>query len=372
MTGHELISEIVRFIRRYCVVSEAQALTVALWALNTWVYERFNAVPYLEIWATHKRGGKSTLAECLSMLSRGGRTLATVRTLQMVRLIEATDGAYVPFIDEAERFWQGTLGDDRAILATGYQRGAVHEIEQKGSVAQYRTFSPKAFMLIGNLHDVIRDRCISIKLERAVPAASLTTEHEAAKLEANALVKRWQTMLATATTSMDVIPTEAEPRFKVIDPVWLTNPRDRQIWLPLFTLAGAMKLHKADIELLQRASVDLSVLKTLPPVRYHQIQEEQLADDTPAVEALVRDVWSVLRDDEKAVATVDLLERLYAIPIAPWRSFGINGLSAAQLSDMLARYAVKPTAIRFGKSKKGDNTNVMKGYKAAELRAIKL
>jgi hypothetical protein len=168
-----------------------------------------------------------------------------------------------------------------------------------------------------------------------------------------------------------VIPTEGEPRFKPVDPVWLTSPRDRELWLPLFSLAHALKLHKDEIGLLRRASVDLSWLKTQPAVRYHQIQEESVGSDTPAVEALVRDVWAVLGENEKHVATVDLLDRLYRLDTAPWRMFGVNGLTAEQLAAMFDRFGIGPVAIRLGKGNKG-NANVAKGYKVAELRGIKL
>src|SRR4051812_42666128 len=108
LSGQQLIDRMTAFVSRYVHLSNAQALTVVLWALNTWVYDRFYAVPYLEVWALHKRSGKSTLAEVLAAFSRGGVVLSTVRTISMVKIIEAKQGHYTPFMEEAERFWKGT------------------------------------------------------------------------------------------------------------------------------------------------------------------------------------------------------------------------------------------------------------------------
>lgn len=371
MTGQDVINRMVRLLKRYVVLSDAQALTCALWALNTWLYERFPAVPYLEIWAMHKRSGKTTLAEILKELSRGGSILATVRVLQMVRLIEAKEGAYVPFIEEAERFNAGSLGDQRAILATGYRKGAVHEVgDNKGGALQFRTFCPKAFVLIGNVHEILRDRCISMKLERGTPAHSWMLERTEAERECVEIIEDWKQLLKTAKTSMDVVLTaDGAARFPNVDPSWLQSPRDREIWTPLFSVAAAMRLHKDSMGLLKRASMDLSYLKTLPNVKYHASQEEPVAADANAAEAIIRDAVTVMRDGEKGISSVHLLKRLHDIDEGPWRVFAGEGLNERSMAALLARWNVEPGSIRLGKGKSGDNSNVVKGYKLDDLKA---
>lgn len=363
MTGQELVERWAALIARYVQVSKGQALVLALWALNTWVYERFPVTPYLEIWAMHKRSGKSTLAEILSLLSRGGRVLATVRVLSMVKLIEAKEGAYVPFIEEAERFEKGNLGDERSILASGYRRGAKHELEK----ADYRTFSPKAFVLIGNVHDILRDRCISIKLERGTPASNWTLERYTAEAEIDDLIVAWRDV---AKHSLDVIKTDDGPRFKLVDPDWLTSARDREIWTPLFSLAHALKLHKDTLEVLQRASVDLSILKSLPPVKYHPAQEEHVSDDANAAEAVLRDIRNVIKPGEVFIPTEQVVDRLHAIPTAPWRAWRGDGLNAITLAALMERFGLKPEVARVGKGRKDSKT--VRGYKVKQLQDVKL
>lgn len=361
MTGQQLIEKWVAFLRRYVALSEGQALVCVLWVLNTYVYERFPVTPYLEIWAMGKRSGKSTLAEIMALMCRGGRVLATIRVLSMVKLIEAKEGAYVPFIEEAERFAKANLGDERSIIASGYRRGAVHELEK----ASYRTFCPKAFVLIGNVHEIIRDRCISLKLERATPEHNWTLERYTAESEIDDLIVAYRELAKSG--QMDVIKTDDGPRFHPVDPAWLTSARDREIWTPLFSLAHALRLGKATMETLQRASVDLSILKTLPAVVYHPSQEEQVGDDQNAADAVLRDLLSVLKPGEAFITSADAVTRLHGIATAPWRAWRGDGLNALTLSALLQRFGIESANQRVGKGRKAA---VLKAYKVADLRRV--
>lgn len=364
MTGQQLIERWAALIKRYVALTDGQALVLALWALNTWVYERFHVTPYLEIWAMHKRSGKSTLAEILSLLCNGGRVLATVRVLSMVKLIEAKEGHYVPFIEEAERFKSASLGDERSILASGYRRGAFHELEK----AKYRTFCPKAFVLIGNVHEILRDRCISMKLERATPPHNWTLDRVTAEAEIDDLIVAWREVAKSGV--LNVIKTDDGPRFHMIDPAWLPSARDREIWTPLFSLAGALRLNAGTMETLQRASVDLSILKTLPPVEYHPAQEERVSDDANAAESVLKDLIGVLAEGEQFIGTAEALKRLHGISIAPWRAWRGDGLNEITLAALLQRFGIEPVMGQVGKGRKGRQT--MRGYKVAHLKAIKL
>lgn len=339
MTGQQLIERMVALLRHYVAMTEGQALVAALWALNTWTYERFAAVPYLEIWAMHKRSGKSTLAEILCALSRGGRVLATARVLAMVRMIEGTEGHYVPFLEESERFWRGGLGDERSILATGYRKGAQHEVMGKTGIERFRTFCPKAFVLIGNVHDILRDRCISLKMDRSTPKGNWTLDRVAGEAEAMAIIEAWKDVARTVTGP-----------FPIVDPDWLTSSRDREIWSPLFSLAAVLKLHKATLELLVRTSVDMAALKQLPAVKYSPSQDEPVGDDGNAAEAVLRDVRLCLQAGETRVTTDELLRRLHAIDTAPWRSWRGNGLDSIALAALLVRFGIEGEQWTVGKS----------------------
>lgn len=367
MTGQQLVEKWMAFMRRYVAMTEAQALVCVLWAMHTYVYERFYAVPYLEIWAEHKRSGKSTLASILSQFSRGGRVLTTVRVLSMVKVAESKEGAYVPFMEEAERFNKATLGDERGILASGYQRGAVHELEK----ASYPTFFPKAFVLIGNVHNVIRDRCISIKLGRQAPSRSWTNERYIAEAEVADLVIAMRDVFKSGAVSV-VRTADGAVRFELIDPVWLMSDRDREIWTPLFTLAHALRLNKETLALLTRASVDLSQLKTLPEVVYHPSQGELVEDDQNAADAVLRDLHAVLPEGVKFIPSADVVKLLQDIDTAPWRGWRGDGINAVSLAALLGRFGIHPAPGRVGKVPGGKgrkDTKTVQGYQVADIIA---
>lgn len=351
MTGQQLIDRMVRFLRHYVNMTDGQALVAAIWVLNTWTYEKFAAVPYLEIWARHKRSGKSTLAEMLCAMARGGRVLATVRVLSMVKLIEANDGHYVPFIEEAERFDKGTLGDERAILASGYRKGAFHEVGKE----KFRTFCPKAFVLIGNVHDILRDRCIEMEMSRGVPAGNWTLDRIAGEDEASAIVEAW----------LDLGKRSITGPLAVLDPNWLISSRDREIWSPIFSLAALLRLDKPTMSLLTRASVDLCTLKTQPRVRYQISQDEIVGDDSDAASAVLRDVVTAMGADP-FVRTEDLLQRLHDIDTAGWRTWHGVGLDAISLAALLVRFGVEPEVGRVGKGRKDSKT--FRGYKLSAIQ----
>lgn len=363
MTGQELILRMAAWLRTYVVISEAQALVCALWAANTWTYQRFSATPYLEIMAETKRSGKTTLGECLGLLSQNPKMFATIRPLTIVRMIEALEGRVTVFIDEAEKLGSATLNETRTMLATGYRKGQMHAVSVGSKFQEFPTFCPKAFMLIGNVQDVIRDRCIPIYLERGRPEVMFTNYRETAEEQAGEMVA------ALADIRKTWRDKDMNLHIPMVDPVWLQSPRDREIWTPLFSIASALGLHKPTMELLQAASVDFSSLKTLPRREYHSAQDEAQQDDTDAAAFVLRDLQSIYREGETGLATAAVIERLRAIPTSPWRTWRGDGLNEHTLAALLSRYGIQP--VQFRMPGKGRSANPVRGYRHADVMKAK-
>jgi hypothetical protein len=81
--GTDLLDEIVRYVRRYVVMSPAQADVVALWTAHTYAIGAAETTPYLHIAAPTRRSGKTRLLEVLeALVSRpiraGGTTEAAL------------------------------------------------------------------------------------------------------------------------------------------------------------------------------------------------------------------------------------------------------------------------------------------------------
>lgn len=361
MTGQNLIERWIAFVRRYVVLTEQQALVVALWAINTYVYEHFPAVPFLEIAATTKRSGKTTLLNVLRMLCRGGEQFAIVRILTVLRMIEAFEGRITVLIDEAEQFSRPSLGELRSGVATGYQAGAQHAISVGKGFQRFRTFAPWAFAQIGNVHDVLRDRCIEIELERAKPERVLSEWDLTAKAEAQELIVE---LLNYAQTKAK----DGKLHIPVLPADWLSG-RERQLWTPLVSVAAWLGVHADTMKQLQVASVDLGLLKTLPAKVWHSAQDEEDAEERDMAERALRDLKAIYAQGETFVGSSVAVERMRALPTAPWRAWRGKGLNEILLSALLARYRVAPVSARV--KGKGRTVNAVRGYRLADLNAAK-
>lgn len=353
LTGQQVIERWIGFLRRYLHISDAQALVMALWAIHTWLFEKFGSTPYLEVYAPNKGMGKTRVLEALELLVRGAERMPTARIAPIVRLIHEHQGKCTLLIDEAEKLAQGAINETRSALAAGYRRGSTHPVTTAQGVVRFPTFCPKAFALIGNIQPILRDRSIPILLQRGKPDADLLAEYAQATEAAEALkAELFKFSQQTGAFS--------HPAIEI--PEWLYG-RDAEIWTPLFAIARAMGLHKDTLEALTAASVDLSALKELDALPSRPTVAEDQGDiELQAAERLLKDVAAIVQPGDKAIPTEELLTRLRAVPTAPWRSWRGKGLDAIVLSALLSRYRLTPENVRIGK-------RVVKGYKVTEINA---
>jgi len=342
----------MQWFRGFVGLTEQQALVVSLWALHTWCYERFTSTPYLEITATTKRSGKTTLMEAIALVSRQSQLFATVRMLTVVRLIEALEGRLTLGFDEAERLSSAALGDTRSMLAVGYRKGQMHAVASGSKIQKFATFCPKMFSLIGNLTGVLRDRSIPIEMMRSKPVRDFQADRPSAEAEAAALVDEWQRIAAR----LDRIP--------VVAPEWLDG-RERELWTPLVSLAAALGLHKQTQDMLIAASVDFGVLKTLPAKQWHSAQDETDAEERDAASRCLADLRSIVAADERAIPSAVAVERLRGITTAPWRAYKGVGLNENTLAALLSRYGIAPGVVSIGKGRKGRKQ--YRGYTVADI-----
>lgn len=360
-TGQHVIDKWIAFIRTYAYLTDGQALVIALWAIHTWLYERFAAIPYLEIVATAKQSGKSTVLHLLKMLCSGQPDIRLViRVLSIVRDIEAANGKTTILIDEAESLGSGNLGETRQMMAGSYLEGAKHSVYVGRKRQTFRTFAPYAFAQIGNVHDVLRDRCIEIELERHAPTLYLSEHRAEAREQADACISALVSYSRQAGTG---------ERIPIVAPDWLRT-REREIWTPILSIAHWLKLHADTMRLLQETSTDLALLKTLPAKRHYSLQDETDAEDRSMAERVLADIRSVLPLTEPVIASTTLVDRLRAIPTAPWRKWRGTGLDETVLAALLSRYGISPDRVQFGKGRKGRTQ--ARGYRSRDLHAVKL
>ena len=172
--GAALLSGIASFIQRYVSIAPALADTVALWIVVTWIHDRLEISPFLNVTSATKRCGKSLLLEVLGELVHhplpvGGRVTSSAlfRTIEM--------HAPAMLLDEADTFF----GDDdelRGVVNGSQRRNSAYVMRCVGDDYEPRrfvTWCPKAIAGIGGLPDTVLDRSIVARLTRRPPGVSL-------------------------------------------------------------------------------------------------------------------------------------------------------------------------------------------------------
>jgi hypothetical protein len=140
----EILKEIQTFIHKYLDISEVFEQIATYYVLFTWMFDRFNEVPYLRAIGDFG-SGKSRFLQAIGILCYkpvfvGGATTPS----PIFRIINEVKGTLI--IDEADFKFSDMTSEIVKILNTGYQQGMpVLRSEGKGTfeVKAYDVFCPK-------------------------------------------------------------------------------------------------------------------------------------------------------------------------------------------------------------------------------------
>ncbi|TAN36364.1 hypothetical protein EPN27_01820 [Patescibacteria group bacterium] len=140
----EILKEIQTFIHKYLDVSEVFEQIATYYVLFTWMFDRFNEVPYLRAIGDFGSGKSRFLQAigtlCYKPVFTGGATTPS----PIFRIINEVKGTLI--IDEADFKFSDMTSEIVKILNTGYQKGMpVLRSEGKGTfeVKAYDVFCPK-------------------------------------------------------------------------------------------------------------------------------------------------------------------------------------------------------------------------------------
>jgi len=144
LNEEEILAEIKSYIHKYLDISEVFEQIATYYVLFTWLYDRFNEVPYLRAIGDFG-SGKSRFIQAIGILCykpmfTGGATTPS----PIFRIIDQVRGTLV--IDEADFKFSDMTSEIIKILNTGYQKGMpVLRSEGKGvfEVKAYDVFCPK-------------------------------------------------------------------------------------------------------------------------------------------------------------------------------------------------------------------------------------
>ena len=352
LDGPELLRETVKLITCYVDMSEAQAVTVALWLPYSWLHPLWDVSTFLAITSATKRCGKSLLLEVIEEfaprpLNLGGHTTSAA----LFRTIEE----YGPTIllDEADTY----LGDDNDLrgLINGSQRRSsaqalrMVKVGDNWKSACFGTFCPKVIAGIGSLPGTIRDRSLRLELlRRAADTPEMPYWGDRDKDETKAIrqkMTRW---------TQDNAALVHRPRPDVHFPSGL-HDRARDAWTPLLSIAERAGGEWAgDCGRAWRACEAITAATK---------------DETDYAEMLLADIRQVFHDagdppslptdsseDHYAPHEHAILPALIEMVGRPWSEYSRNRpLSPRGLARLLSRFKISPSTIRLasGSTRRG-------------------
>jgi len=331
------------------LLDPSYALVISLWLAATHVFSAFDAFPYLVVTSTTKRSGKTRLLEVMSFVASNSRLLANISPAALYRTVHAEKPTLL--IDESEMF-SSAKGESRGLLNTGYRRGQT----VKRHDGDFETYCPKAFALIGDVHDTLRDRSVVIQMRRGEPTRRFV--YAAAEEEGASLREK----LSAAISSKAQEIAEAVGSFEGLPFLF---DRDEEIWTPLFILCRLFCPERLDE--LKRAAADISAAKTARPRKYLELgEEEDEAQEREYAIRLLRDMVDITVDREQ-ITTQEAIAKLREIPTSPWRRFRGDGLKdgiegGMVIARLLSPFGVKPKTLKIAAE-----GSTAKGYKRRAL-----
>ena len=342
--GAALLSGIASFITRYVSIVPELADTVALWIVVTWIHDRLEISPFLNVTSATKRCGKSLLLEALGELVHHPLPVSgRVTSSALFRTIEMH--APTLLLDEADTFF----GDDdelRGVVNGSQRRNSAYVMRCVGEDYEPRrfvTWCPKAIAGIGGLPDTVLDRSIVVKLTRRPPGVSLAHWRDRDRTAIEALRRRLAQWCGDEATNIVA-------RLSAVSFPPGLHDRGRDAWEALLAI-GDM------------AGSDWSGRGGRAWRACEHVTASTADEETGAREMLLSDLRTIFEDEgwPEAITSNEALDKLTKLEGRPWGEWKRGKqLSARGLSSLLKPFRVMPRQVK----RDGDNR---RSYLRAEL-----
>lgn len=342
-----MLDGVIAFIGRFLVMTDAQRLIVALWAIHTHLVEHIEQTPYLAVTSPQSGCAKTRVLEVLEVLV--ARPMRTARPSEavMFRSLQANmptvlwDEVDTMLSPQQARFHEGL----RAVLDEGHRRNgaAVPRASDFGRKIEYfRCYSAKALAGIGTLPDTVASRSIYLRMERKRRSDKVErfiyrdVSVEAAPLreQVAAWADKHTKRIARARPAM---PDELSDRMQ-------------EGCESLVAIADALGCgdgaRTALVELLGGDRLDT-----------HQSMAERLLRD-------LHGIWMEAERGREGIVpaahTHRLLLKLHAIDESPWPNYYGRSFDANDLANLLGQYGVRSTTVKVARKS-------LKGYRRDAL-----
>jgi hypothetical protein len=217
--------------------------TLALWAVLTYCYPAWSAIPYLYLGGPAE-SGKTRVFEVLSRLVFRPLQSSNLSAASLFRTLHSKGGTLL--FDEAERLKESApdVSEVKSMLLAGYKRGGrATRLEPVGDTfktVEFDVYGPKAMACIRGLPPALASRCISTIMFRAAKDSPKPRR----RIDAHA--ERWQTLrddLHRLAMDWGRELVGLPERKDVCPPM---SGRNYELWQPLFALASWFEYHGAN------------------------------------------------------------------------------------------------------------------------------
>jgi uncharacterized protein DUF3631/uncharacterized protein DUF3854 len=329
--GENVLNEIVSFLRRYVILSEAQAAAIALWCAHTYTFKSAAWSPYLNVTSAAPECGKSLLLETLEFLVRKPWKVDGASPAVLFRKIELDQPTLL--FDELDTTFRGdkeTAQAIRQVLNAGakYNGTVARCVGEHHTPKDFRVFSPKVLAGIGDLPPTVSSRSLPITLGR-----KLATEKVAYLDHGDLAIKSRAAELRNRVS--DWIEKRGEG-LRHITPDFPEQLTDRQkdgarILLAIADAAGG--------EWPAKSRTVICELYGSRPVEDQSIGIQ-----------LLRDARTIFDETEaEKITSGDFVENLTKIETSPWAEWNRGKpMTAVGLSRLLKPFKIFPRKIRIG------------------------
>jgi hypothetical protein len=156
-----------RLLELYIGLSPEQRMAVALWALHTYVFGRYQITPRLALLSPVRGCGKTTLLVLLEQLIADAYRSDHVTAAAVYHEISARERTLL--IDEGDNLALHANNILRAIFNAGHRRGGAISRFVAGRSRKFPVFAPLALAAIGTLPLPLMHRSVIIQMQRQAP-----------------------------------------------------------------------------------------------------------------------------------------------------------------------------------------------------------
>jgi Protein of unknown function (DUF3631) len=323
-----LLDELAAFVRRFVVVSPAQAAAIALWIVHSHAFDAADASPYLAVTSPEKRSGKSRLFEVLEILVANPWKVITPTEAVVFRKIDGDRPTLL--LDETDAIF-GKKAENheglRALLNAGNRRGTFVPrcVGTSQTLVSFSVFCPKAIAGIGELPDTIADRAIPIRLKRKA-----RTEHAERFRRRDVEAEAKRLYMDASAWAEHAVPALTDARPALPDEL---DDRAQDAWEPLLAIADlagekwSKQARAAALELLNGTEGEEESAGVLLLADARRVFDEQNVD---------------------RLSSAALVAALHEIEESQWAEWYGKPITQTGIARLLKRYGVQPRKLRFG------------------------